>query len=110
MDEHVTVVLPSDKAVPEAGVHAALEMPLASTALKIHDATAVGALPLVGVTISGDDVVYAGHANVGPANSELMTANVQVEVLLALSVALHVTVVVPSVVRVTGLASLQPDD
>ena len=73
-------------------------MPPASTALKVHVATAVGVLPLVGVTTSGANVVYDGHVRVGTAVSLLVTVNVHVFILLALSVTEHVMVVTPSVV------------
>jgi hypothetical protein len=57
---HVTLVKPKLNVVPEAGAQTAVLIPDASEVMKSHDATAVGVLPLVGVTRTGNVAVKPG--------------------------------------------------
>ena len=80
-------------------------MPELSTALKVHVTLANG-WPVVGETRSGFVVVNAGHVRLGLVLSALTMLNEHMLALLALSVAVQVTVVVPKG-TVTGLILVQ---
>lgn len=54
---HITAVVPRLKVLPDAGLHDDDAMPELSTAANAHVATAVGVLPLVGLTVNGDMTV-----------------------------------------------------
>ncbi len=81
--------------LPDGTVHDDVRMPELSTAPKLHVATAVGVLPLEGDIDSGIDVVYGGHVSVGGVVSMLVMVNEHVDILSALSVAVHLTYVIP---------------
>ena len=92
---HVTVVVPNPNELPDITVNpddvvqALSDIPELSTALKFHVTTAVGVLPLVGVAVMGEVVLNAGQVNVGGVESKLMIVKVQLDIVLALLVAVH---------------------
>lgn len=92
---HVTVVVPNPNELPDITVNpddvvqGLTDIPELSTALKFHVTTAVGVLPLVGVAVMGDVVLNAGQVNVGGVESKLMIVKVQLDIVLALLVAVH---------------------
>ena len=92
---HVTAVVPRLNVLPDGMVHDDVRIPELSTAPKLHVATAVGVLPFEGDIDSGIDVVYGGHVSVGGEVSVLVMVNEHAETLLALSVAVHLTYVMP---------------
>ena len=102
---HVTAVVPRLNVLPDGMVHDDVRMPELSTAPKLHVATAVGVLPLEGDIDSGIDVVYGGHVSVGGVVSVLVMVNEHAETLLALSVAVHLTYVMPRTIY-DGLLTL----
>src|SRR6266498_2270073 len=87
---HCTVVVPSGNVEPLAGVHVTATLPSTmSVALAVYVTTA----PLALVASA---VMFAGSVSAGGVVSTTVTWNVAVPVLCCVSVALHVTVVVPS--------------
>ena len=62
---HVTGDAPSENTPFEEREQLAERIPELSTAEKLHDATAFGVSPLVGVIRSGDNVEKGGQVNVG---------------------------------------------
>ena len=92
----VTVVIPSAKVEPGEGVQPEEEMPELSIAMNVQLAVAVGALPLLGVTVSGLVVVNGGQVSVGLIASVLTMEKLQAEDMPALSTAVQDTEVVPS--------------
>jgi hypothetical protein len=93
--EHVTVVNPRAKKLPDSGEQALFEMPDSSIALKVQLAEAVGVLPLLGMTFRGDKTLNEGHDNVGEETSTFRIENEHVETLPAPSAAVQPTYVVP---------------
>jgi hypothetical protein len=88
--EHVTVVVPSGNVLPEAGVHVAGTGPsIASVAVAVNVTTAPAVL-VAGV------VMFAGSVSTGPAVSCTVTVKLPVDSLPHVSLAEHVTIVVPS--------------
>jgi len=94
---HVTGVGgPTRNADPDAGVHADDSKPEPSVAENGQVASAAGEMPSVGVVCSENVALYGGQASVGGVTSTLLMLNMHVATLPALSVAWHVTVVLPS--------------
>ncbi len=103
--EQLTVVVPRLNVLPETGLQDDDAMPELSTALNVHDATAVGVFPLVGETMRGDIVLNEGQVRVGRLLSVLWIENEQMEILLALSDAEQPTMTRP-IGTFTGLLTL----
>lgn len=88
---HVTVVVPCGKVEPDAGTHATVAAEHASVAVGVvYVATALQILP------RADTVTFGGHVICGPVTSLTVTENVHELLLFDWSVAVHVTVVVPT--------------
>ena len=104
--EQITTVVPKLKDEPEGREQDEARIPVLSTAANVHVATAVGAFPLVGVTLKGWVVLKGGHVKVGAVLSTFVMLNTQDDVLSALSVTEQPTYVVPRPSR-TGLLALQ---
>ena len=89
---HVTVVTPTGNAEPDAG-----------TQLTVAPGQLSEAVGVVYVTVADPEdggasttVMFAGHVTVGASLSVIVTVNVHVAVFAAASVAVHVTVVMPT--------------
>lgn len=95
----LTVVVPSGKLEPEAGVHVTVGVPQLSSAVGGVNVTFAAQDP-----IAAGCVMLAGHApSVGAVESTTCTVKLQLEdMLLAASFATQVTVVVPN-------GKLEPD-
>ncbi len=89
--EQVTGVTPRLKVLPEGREHDETRIPELSVALKPHEAVAVGVFPLLGVTVSGDETLNGGQANVGKVLSILVIEKKHVDDFPALSTAVHWT-------------------
>jgi hypothetical protein len=98
---HVTVVVPSGNVEPDAGVQLELVTPTASVNVTVNPTGAPDALVASAVTSAGTPIA-------GAVVSWTVTWNDAVAVLPLVSVAVHVTVVVPSG-KVDPLAGVQPN-
>src|SRR5439155_5785705 len=87
---HVTVVGPSGKVAPLAGVQVTGRGPSTTS---LADAVKLNAAPVVPVAST---IAFAGTVTTGPIVSATVTVNETDPVLLLVSVAVHVTVVGPS--------------
>ena len=89
---HVTVVAPTGNVEPDAGTHATVTTPgqLSVPVGVVYVTTAEHWPAPAGVEM------FAGQVTVGACVSCTVTVNVQVPVFAAASVAVHVTVVVPT--------------
>src|SRR2546422_3819425 len=87
---HVTVVAPNGKVDPLAGAHVVATAP---SSVSVPEATKVNTAP---AALVASTVAFAGTVTTGPVVSDTVTVNVLVPMLAWLSVALHVTVVVPN--------------
>jgi hypothetical protein len=88
---HVTVVVPIGKAVPEGGEQVTVVAEQLSFAVGVGYVTTTQHCP-----ISASAATFAGHAIVGSSMSSTVTVKAQVDALPFASVAVHVTVVVPT--------------
>ena len=88
--EQLTVVAPKWKVDPLAGVQLTVRLP---STRSVADAEYVKVAP---AALVASTVAFGGTVMVGAVVSDTVTVNVVVLVLLCASVALHVTVVVPS--------------
>jgi hypothetical protein len=87
---HVTVLVPSWNVDGDVGEHDVdTACPESSVALAVYEVNADGELPLVWMTR------FAGHVITGGAFWFTLTLNEQLDCRLALSMAVHVTTVVP---------------
>lgn len=90
---HVTMIVPSGSENEELTLHivAALRPELSLATGAVNDTLAVADTPLVDVTDTD-----TGHASAGGSASTMVNGKLQLLGLLALSVAMHVTIVVES--------------
>ena len=111
---HVTLVVPNPNELPETTaipndvVQELNDIPELSTALKFHVTAAAGMLPLVGVAVMGEVVLKGGQVNVGGVESTLVIVKVQLDIVLALLVAVHPIYIRPTPEKLTGLVTLHP--
>src|SRR6185295_14560622 len=97
---HVTVVVPSAKIEPLAGVQTAATGP---SRMSVADAVKLNGAP---AALAASTVAFPGTVTIGAVVSRTVTVNVFVPVFAWLSVALHVTVVVVAG-KVAPLAGVQ---
>jgi hypothetical protein len=88
--EHVTVVVPIGKTLPEVGLHVVGRVPSNRSSALAENATAAPAGDVASA------VMLAGTVTIGAVLSVTVTVNVFVVALPRLSVAVQLTVVVPS--------------
>jgi hypothetical protein len=90
--EHVTVVVPTGKFIPDAGRHVTIPTPgQLSIAVGVVYVTVA-----VHVPIGAACMMFIGHMMVGFCVSLTVTVNMHIAIFIEASVAVHVTVVVPT--------------